>query len=304
MEIGIVKFVQSIANSFFDVFFLLITKMGEETFFLLLLAMVYLCYSKSFAFKMTAYYVISFGVNNFVKAIFQRPRPYVASSEVLNRLEAGGFSFPSGHTQGFFVSSTTGFIEINKKNNSKKIKNIFISIVLSFGLLVMISRLYWGQHYLSDVVVGMMFGMSIPFVLDWLLTILPQKITRFFTLNKLFVVLGVLSFVIFIFLLILEIVFGVWSSVVYKFLGVFVAMSIGYFVDYKFIHYNSNQGFKIGVLKYIIALIVCVGLYFVIDLIFSIDGYINFIVYLFLGIICTIILPILFKFLFKRLEHE
>ena len=45
---------------------------------------------------------------------------------------------------------------------------------------------------------------------------------------------------------------------------------------------------------------IVIGLYLLFNLIFDINGIILFAVYLFLGAICTIILPIVFKLIFKK----
>lgn len=304
MELEIVKAVQSISNKFFDAFFWLITKMGEETFFLFVLMMIYLCYDKFFAIKFSYFYLISVGFNSFIKLCARRPRPHVASNQVLNRLPAGGYSFPSGHTQGFVVSATTGMIEINKKHNSKKLKLSLLVTFVLLSILVMISRLYWGQHYLSDVIVGLMFGLSIPFALEWLLQILPNKFKSLFTIDKMFAILGVLSVILFVILISLELSIGFVSSKAYKFVAIFVAMAIGYFVDKKWINYISNQGIILGFVKFVISIAVVVGLYLLIDWIFVIRGWLYFVIYLFLGLICTIILPLLYKNIFKKVNHE
>ena len=304
MELEIVKAVQSMSNKFFDAFFWLITKMGEETFFLFLLMMIYLCYDKFFAIKFSYFYLISVGFNSFIKLCVGRPRPHVASNQILNRLPADGYSFPSGHTQGFVVSATTGMIEINKRSKSNKLKISLLVTFILLSILVMVSRLYWGQHYLSDVMVGLMLGLSIPFALEWLLRILPNKFKSFFTIDKMFAILGILSGILFVVLLSLELALGFSSSKAYKFVAIFLAMTIGYFIDKKWIHYIANQGFVLGLTKFVISIVFVVGLYLLIDWVFVIRGWLYFVIYLFLGLVCTIILPLIYKNIFKKVNHE
>ena len=47
-----------------------------------------------------------------------------------------------------------------------------------------------------------------------------------------------------------------------------------------------------------------VGFYLLFELILDISGYLYFLVYLFLGLVCTIILPLVFKFIFKKVDNE
>lgn len=304
MEINIVKFIQNLSNKFLDAFFWIITKLGEETVFFFVLALIYICYSKKFAIKFSFYYLISVAFNNIIKLIVRRPRPHIASTEISNRLSAEGYSFPSGHTQGYFAIATTGFVEISNKSNKRCLKITYLTLFLIIGIFVMLSRLYWGQHYLSDVVVGMMFGISVIYFLEWFLRILPGKIKLIFTTEKLYLIIGCISLLLFIIMLILELTIGLYSRTIYRFSAVFVSLMIGYFVDKKYIGYTENQGFKLGFVKYFITIGVLVGLYLLCNLIIPMISYQFFIVYLFLGLICTILLPLIFKFVFKRKDNH
>ena len=299
MEINIIKAVQGIANSFLDVYFWLITKMGEEIFFLLVFAGIYLLYSKKFAYKYSFYYLISVGINAFVKMIVKRPRPYVTSSEVINRLPASEYSFPSGHTQGFVVQATTGMQEIGKSNTKKSIKITLLSVFIFLGIMVMISRLYWGQHYLSDTIVGAMIGVAVPFIIDWAIFLCPKKIKDKITTElicKCLFVAGILGFIA---CLILELKFGFESRKVYTFLAVYTAVSLGYLIDNKFIKYDEKSNLVTFFIKAAITYAVLVGLYFIFDAIFVLNGFVYYIVYLVLGLVMSIGLPVLFKFMFK-----
>ena len=243
---------------------------------------------------------ISVGFNNIIKLVCKRPRPYVASAEIKDRLHAGGYSFPSGHTQGYFVTATTNCIEIGSKSKSKPFKISTISIFAALGLLVMISRMYWGQHYLTDVIVGMSFGVAVPFFLGYVLRILPLKIKQFFTVDRLYNILGLIASILILANICINIFVGISIDLVYKFSAVIFAMSIGYFVNKRNIKYVANQGFKVGIFKALITIVSISLFYFVFSLIFAIESYMCLVVYLFLGLFCTIILPIIFKLLFKK----
>ncbi len=300
MEIGIVKTVQGIANNFLDRVFWLITKMGEEIFFLLVFAGIYLLYSKKFAFKYTIFYLISVGINAAIKNIIRRPRPYVASSEVINRLPASSYSFPSGHSQGYFVQASTGMIEINSKSKKNGMKISLLVVFVIMGMLVMLSRLYWGQHYLTDTLVGATFGLTIPFILEWVYCIIPNKVKDKLTLYNFIKVLLVVGVIASIVLLVLDISVGFTSRKVNIFVGVYTAMSIGYIIDKKLIKYNELDNWKVTILKGVIAYPLIIGLYLIFDLIFDINGFIYFVVYFVLGLVVSIGLPYLFSKIFRN----
>lgn len=300
MEVEIVKFFQSCANKILDVVFLFITKMGEENFFLLSLMVLYLCYSDKFALKYIFYYLGSVALNNVVKLVCKRPRPYVESVQIYDRLHADGYSFPSGHTQGYFVQATTVSCEIGKRKKIGKYSLIPIVVFALLGVGVMLSRMYWGQHYLSDVIVGMMFGIGVVFFFDFLIGVIPVKIKDFFNVGMLYNVLAVVSAILFFVVLFLDLIWDIEIELVYKLSAVFICLSISYFLNNKKICYCSNQGLVVGFIKAIISIVVVVGFYLLFDLFFVIKGVMVFVVYLCLTLICTIILPLIFKMLFKK----
>ena len=78
-----------------------------------------------------------------LKHFVARPRP-----AILNPVVENSFSFPSGHAVAVFAPLAL----IDKEY--PKLKWLW----LGFALLVLISRLYLGVHYLSDVVAGALIG--------------------------------------------------------------------------------------------------------------------------------------------------
>jgi len=88
-------------------------------------------------------------VNVIIKNIIRRPRPIG-----FNIIEETGFSYPSGHS----MASTAFYgllIYFIFKSNIDKTKKILYSSLLSLlVLLIMLSRVYLGIHYASDVIAG------------------------------------------------------------------------------------------------------------------------------------------------------
>ena len=139
-------------------FFLLITRLGEETAFLALALIFFWCVDKR-----RGYYLMAVGfagtiASQAMKIACRIPRPWVLDPDfsILEaaREAADGYSFPSGHTQ--TAVGTFGAIAAT----AKKKQTAVLCVVLA--LLVGFSRMYIGVHTPADVLVG--GGLSIVFL--------------------------------------------------------------------------------------------------------------------------------------------
>lgn len=96
------------------------------------------------------------GVMLIAKSFLQRPRPDLwlrAVSETTS-------SFPSGHATtavAFF-----GFLAylIGRTHRNKRIRNVTMVLAITLILLVDLSRLFLGVHYLSDILAGNLIGLG------------------------------------------------------------------------------------------------------------------------------------------------
>ncbi len=87
-----------------------------------------------------------------VKGMTQRPRPSVVHEAIMQGTSAlDEFSFPSGHTMhsvSFSIIAVAWFPAL-------------LPLLLTFSLLVAMSRIVLGLHYPTDVVLGAVFGLII-----------------------------------------------------------------------------------------------------------------------------------------------
>lgn len=129
---------------------LAVTTLGEETAFLVIGLVVFWCFSKR-----QGYYVMTVGLagtvaSQWMKILCRIPRPWVQDPNftILEqaREAAGGYSFPSGHTQS--AVGTFGSIAATCKKKWLRV----VCIVLA--VLVGLSRMYIGVHTPADVLVG------------------------------------------------------------------------------------------------------------------------------------------------------
>lgn len=140
-------------------FMLQITKLGEETAFLVIALIVFWCVDKR-----RGYFVMAVGffgtlASQCMKILFRIPRPWVQDPKftILEaaREAADGYSFPSGHTQS--AVGTLGAVAATSRRRAVQ------AVCIVLAVLVGISRMYIGVHTPADVLVGAM--LSIVFIL-------------------------------------------------------------------------------------------------------------------------------------------
>jgi len=122
---------------------------------LVVIAVVLLLWRKKFALAL--FFVISSGLgglfNLFLKWLFKRERP-----DILPLISEQGYSFPSGHSMGFFIfygSLAFVIIHLAHRNSMKWIGSILNGV---FIIMIGITRIYLGVHYPSDIVDGYLAG--------------------------------------------------------------------------------------------------------------------------------------------------
>ena len=95
----------------------------------------------------------------FLKHLYQRPRP-----EILHLVEEKGFSFPSGHSLAVTLLIGSLIIIVGQRVKDRTVK-LILQISLGIYLVsVIISRVYLGVHYPSDVLASLCLGLGILFI--------------------------------------------------------------------------------------------------------------------------------------------
>lgn len=150
------EWVQSFRHDILDGFFLFITEFGDETVFLILAAVIYWTIDKKFAYRVIMFFLYGAVLNGALKFLTNAPRPHVEFPDRITLVGegSGGTSLPSGHAQN---STILGLTLTEKKHRYVQWLNPLITIVV---VLVMVSRIYLGEHYLSDVIFGFAIAFS------------------------------------------------------------------------------------------------------------------------------------------------
>ena len=124
---------------------------GSEIFIIILcLLVLFLFKKKSRGIGFTFILLLSTLFNQGLKLIVGRERP-----DINQLVTESSYSFPSGHTM--IITTIVGLFIFYLWNNKKgsRTKKIVITIILTIiAFLVMLSRIYLGVHYFSDIIGG------------------------------------------------------------------------------------------------------------------------------------------------------
>ena len=136
-----------------DLPFKAITYLGDETFYLLFMPLVYWCFDRRRGARLFILLLLSACVNAIAKLLADQPRPFTYDKRVRAIVPAGGGGLPSGHTQNAVV--VWGYLAARSRRTAWWLAAGFLMIAIP------VSRLYLGVHFPTDLIGGYLLGAAI-----------------------------------------------------------------------------------------------------------------------------------------------
>lgn len=155
---AISSFIYNSHSNLIDHFMIVLSTYGREVVWLAVIVFMSIFTGwkgKKIAIIMVISFLIIMPLNTLFKYFFERPRPSIQVQE-LGILPKNDFAYPSGHAS--IVSGGAAILLIL----FRKEKELLFSLILAAeAALVCISRIYVGDHFLFDVVGGILLGVGI-----------------------------------------------------------------------------------------------------------------------------------------------
>lgn len=245
---------ENLRTPFWDQLLSLITHLGSEIVFMVLAVAMYWCVSKAQGLYLLSVGCLGTTLNQFLKITCRVPRPWVKDPNFTivesARADASGYSFPSGHTQN--AIGTFGCLAVGAKRTWVK------AILIAFALLTAFSRMYLGVHTPADVGVSAVIAAVMVFAMAPLFRDLDTHPVR-----GLYILAG---------LAVLNVVFLAYAALwpfpadsdmellehgmenAAKLTGALVGMALGYWIDMKFVRFDTAATFLGQIVKLVLGL--------------------------------------------------
>lgn len=187
-DLSVFEWVQSIQNGILNTIMVIITTLGDDGIFFILMGLVLMCFKKhrkAGVAVLVALLVMEVGNNLILKELIARPRPFFIFNpdsvpldhknyaEIIEKVTASverlpelaerwvanyhypdlvhapsSWSFPSGHTSSAFAAAVA-LVWYNRKVG---IPTLILAALIGF------SRIYVQVHYCTDVIAGVLVG--------------------------------------------------------------------------------------------------------------------------------------------------
>lgn len=154
-EVKIIKWLQTFRSGGLDWFFKITAHFTDLAGIIIFGLVLFFFYKKTTGVYFLSVQAVAAVFQRILKVIVARPRPYMAFPEIQSIYEETSMSMPSGHSVGamgmaLFLAYIV-YTEFKGKTGLTVVGYISVGLILVMNA---INRMYLGQHYLTDIIVG------------------------------------------------------------------------------------------------------------------------------------------------------
>ena len=218
---------ESIRTPWLDTVMAAITHLGEETVFMVAALFVFWCVSKRHGYYLLAIGFAGTVLNQFLKLLFRIPRPWVLDSDFTivesARAQATGYSFPSGHSQNA-IGTFGGIARFTRR------KWVRVAAIALYPLMERSDS----RHGVMGAVLAVMLALAVGYLLFVSLYPFPADVDA------------------------ANLASGVENA--WKLLGATVGMLVGWWLDVRFIHFDTRAVWYVQLIKLVGGLALLLGI--------------------------------------------
>ncbi len=215
--LNIIRTIQSISSPALDTFLTLFNYLSQQYFLVVLVALVYWTFDKKKGEQLAYALIFTIAFSCGIKGVFKVKRPYnYPGIRVVNKGTAPGYSFPSADTSAAASVAST-FSAWTKKP-------VLWLLLGLYALTIAFCRVYFGLHFPTDVLGGLVIGITIGFGTNYILKNIKDTV-------KLYIISGAL---------LLSFIFFGQEPDYFKTLGLMLGAICGIIIEHKFVNFNCQ----------------------------------------------------------------
>ena len=223
-----------------DLPFKAFTFLGDETFYLVFMPLVYWCLDRRLGSRLFFLLLFSAYINAVAKVVFDQPRPFNYDLRVQTIVPASDGGMPSGHTQNAVV--IWGYLAAQSG------KRLFWLIAVLLMIGIPLSRVYLGVHFPTDLLGGYLLGGLILVLFLWLSPRVEEWLAeKGFAWQLTIALLGPL---------ILILLSPTGNKYVLSMISILLGVCTGYVLERRFVRFSCQGVWWKRVIRYLLGVVV------------------------------------------------
>lgn len=288
----ILRAIAELRTPFGEKLWQILTFLGEETFIVVVLCLLFWCVNKNLSYKIGATFFLGGLLTQGLKITFQIPRPWVLDPNfkpVGTAIEAAtGFSFPSGHT----ASAGSLFFPL-----AFSVRERWRWSLAAIPFIVAFSRMYLGVHTLLDV------GCALAITVVFAAIVQAVSVTKLWD-RPFAIALGlfVVSAAVLVYALCRQDVTPAMLEDCVKAAAAGVGFAVGYFAERRWVKFDTKAVWWMQMVKVAVGLVGVVAIKSGVKLLFGETMAVDALRYFLLIVWILAIWPMIFKAFIKKDE--